>query len=132
MSLERAGNLAFGDAAIKPTVNRPFVRALVEGNAKAMHDASAAGENIHQLALDQSDQFEKLLFSLAPGDDVKFLTLYHEELDASTQAIIEKNRAATIDLAKHPIPAPEGNFPKWIGIITFLFMLYLLINLLQL
>lgn len=131
MSLEKHGDpwlLASDGVAV---IDRPFIRALVEKNAKETADALAAGLNVHQLALDQADRYERFLFSLQPGDDVKFLTLYHEEQDALTQAMLDKSRA---EIQLTPIHTPniqESNFAKWIGLITFFFVLFLLIRLLK-
>ena len=131
MSLEKSGASVLPEVYSSGEINRACIRAIVEQNARETADAITAGLNIHQLALDQGDQYEKLLYSVPPEDVVQFVTIYHEEQDAIHQATLDKIRTNITTPLGAAAPAEESNFVKWIGLVTFIFMLYLLIKLLE-
>lgn len=131
MNLEKRGAPVLPEIYSEGVIDRACIRAIVEQNAQETAKAVAAGSNVHQLALDHGDQYERLLYSLAPDDVVQFLKIYHEEQDAFNQATLDRMRARIHATSDAATPVEESNFVKWIGLITFLFMLYLLIKLLN-
>lgn len=129
MNLEKSGAATLPEVYREGVIDRACIRIIVEQNARETEGAVAAGLNAHQLALDHGDRYEKLLYSVAPDDVVKFVTIYHEEQDAIHQATLDKIRAAVTTTPIAAPPPEESNFAKWIGLITAIFMLYLLIQL---
>jgi len=114
-------------------VERAYVRTLVEKNAKALLDAALAGENPHQLALDQADEVEKFMSKLSPDSLSKFLTLYHQELDASTQSVLDKNKESSIAAINQQTKAAvqANNVSTWIGLVVFFIVLITFIRMLK-
>lgn len=104
------------DGSIAPAVDRAFVRNLAVKNFEALQAAAIAGKNTHQLALDQSDEIETLIKTLQPDDRPKFSALYEQELNAATQASVEKTMAMTsqtanqlLDNVTKPITSIDGS-----------------------
>lgn len=130
MNLEKSGAPLLPEVYSAGVIDRACIRAIVEQNARETSHALAAGLNADQVAIEHGQQYEKLLYSVAPDDTVQFVTIYHEEQDAVLQETLAKIRAPGIAIPSAAVPVEESNFVKWIGLITAIFMLYLLIKLL--
>ncbi|KKO63261.1 hypothetical protein VM94_03011 [Janthinobacterium sp. KBS0711] len=113
------------DGSIAPAVDRAFVRNLAVKNFEALQAAAIAGKNTHQLALDQSDEIETLIKTLQPDDRPKFSALYEQELNAATQASVEKTMAMTSQTANQLLDnvTKTNNVYRWISLIAFFIVL---------
>ncbi|MDO8033879.1 hypothetical protein O3297_10665 [Janthinobacterium sp. SUN128] len=113
------------DRSIAPTVDRAFVRNLAVKNFEALQAAAIAGKNTHQLALDQSDEIESFIKTLPHEDGSKFSALYEQELNAATQASIDKTMAINSQTANQLLDnvTKTNNVYKWISLIAFFIVL---------
>ncbi|WP_058048718.1 hypothetical protein [Janthinobacterium sp. Ant5-2-1] len=113
------------DGSIAPAVDRAFVRNLAVKNFEALQAAAIAGKNTHQLALDQSDEIETLIKTLQPDDRPKFSALYEQELNAATQASVEKTMAMNSQTANQLLDnvTKTNNVYRWISLIAFFIVL---------
>jgi hypothetical protein len=67
-----------------------------------MREAALAGRNIHQLSLDRQNQVQAFAATLSPEDALKFWTLYGDEMQAVSQAVLDQaNRTNAQTAAKH-------------------------------
>jgi hypothetical protein len=121
------------DGNIAPAVDRAFVRNLAVKNFEALQAAAIAGKNTHQLALDQSDEIEDFIKALPSEDKSKFSTLYEQELNAATQASIDKTMAINSQTANQLLDnaTKTNNVSIWISIIVFFIVLIGLIKMIK-
>ncbi|MGK5039914.1 hypothetical protein ACQ4WQ_06205 [Janthinobacterium sp. GB1R12] len=113
------------DGSIAPAIDRALVRNLAVKNFEALQAAAIAGQNTHQLALDQSDEIETFIKTLPPEDRSKFSALYEQELNAATQASIDKTMAINSQTANQLLDnvTKTNNVSIWISIIAFFIVL---------
>nr|GFD52518.1 hypothetical protein [Tanacetum cinerariifolium] len=71
-------------------IDRPSVRVLATEYHEYLGRASAAGHNVHQIALDWHDKLAAYMGSLSDADAQRFGQLYAEETTALTQETIAK------------------------------------------
>lgn len=121
------------DGNLAQPIDRAFVRNLAVKNFEALQAAAIAGKNTHQLALDQSDEIEAFIKTLPPKDISKFSALYEQELNAATQASIDKtmaiNAQATNQLLENA--TKTNNVSIWISLIVFFIVLVSFIRMMK-
>lgn len=102
-------------------IDRQAVRHLVEQFTLAAQAAGERGENIHQWSLDQQDRVTEFAATLPEPDAALFWTLYAEEMDASSKAMLDKAHELNMQTAQVHMDAARsaGNFATWISIVAF-------------
>ena len=113
------------DGKIVQAVDRAFVRSLAVKNFEALQAAAIAGQNTHQLALDQSDEIAAYVKTLPNEDLSKFSALYEQELNAATQASIDKTMAINSQTVNQLLEnaTKTNNVSIWISLIVFFIVL---------
>ena len=89
-------------------IDRKSVRSLVEAYTTAMQMALENGENIHQMSLDQKDRIDQFAATLSEEDQVRFFTLYAEEMEAHAAATNDRANALNAQTVERNIRNAEN------------------------
>ena len=114
-------------------INRQSVREFVGEYTARLQEASQAGENVHQLALDQQDTVDRMTAGWAEDDRLLFSRLYIEELDAYTNGVNDKVMQINAQTTEIHIKAAQdaSNVATWISLIVFFGFIIFMINLMK-
>jgi len=105
------------------TIDRPSVRQFVAAHSQYLLDAIAAGRNPHEITLDRQDQVNAFAATLSASEAERFYNLYTEELNASTQASLDKTAHLNAQVV-----AKTGQVTTWLSLIVFFVFLVSLIR----
>jgi len=116
---------------IRPgAIDRDTVRRYVSEYTDRLEAASERGDNVHQLALDQQDQVDRMTSSWGEEDRLLFSKLYVEELNAYADGA--NDGAAKLNLQTAQIHAQSvqdaSNVATWISLIVFFGFLFFMIK----
>jgi hypothetical protein len=102
-------------------ISRESVRALVASDSTYVLQAHAAGRNVHQVSLDRQDQINAYMATLSEDDLQRFLTLYLEEMNASTRAALDTTAALNASTAEKQMQTAmqASQFGVCIALIVF-------------
>jgi hypothetical protein len=114
-------------------INRESVRALVTSETAIRKQAMAEGKNVHQVGLDRQDILHAYMATLDAANLEKFITLYEQEMAASTQTLLDEAAALNATTANLQAQAAtdSANVGVWISLIAFFAFVIFMIRLLK-
>jgi hypothetical protein len=118
--------VATSGAIALEAIDRQNVRELARVYFAFLNDAQAAGQNVYQASLDWQDRLNAFTGQLSPADLETFLSLWVEELNASTKAINDHTNAVVAKNAEQTRSAATV-----ISLVIFFVTLITLIHLLK-
>lgn len=125
--------LELDQAVFLPTISRASVREFVGRECKALQDAAASGGNIHQYQLDRQDSIATFAATLLPDDAATFWTLYAEEMNAASAAMLDQVAALNVETSEAAMRnvTQTAQVGTWIALILFFAGLIMMISFLK-
>ncbi|MBD8531526.1 MULTISPECIES: hypothetical protein [unclassified Massilia] len=112
-------------------IDRQAVRAFVGEYTEQLQAASARGDNVHQLALDQQDAVDAMTANWGEEDRLLFSRLYIEELNAYADTATDQANAMNAQATRINVQAAQdaSNVATWISLIVFFGFVFFMIKL---
>jgi len=111
-------------------IDRQTVRSFVNEYTERLEVASACGDNVHQLALDQQDAVDEMTAKWSEEDRLLFSRFYTEELMAYANSTNDRANAINAQTAQIHVQAAHdaSNMATWISLISFFVFLFFMVK----